>query len=101
MPDLDLAVEHLRMTVTTARAVDASQSVVMVSELTTVLDELNRLRLIEEHDRSAARRVAAEWAAGGQCGACGCCIASGCHRFADSTCPTDQLGDSICPCTEA
>jgi hypothetical protein len=36
----------------------------------------------------------------GQCEGCGCCNASGCHRFADATCPTNSLGDSVCPCTE-
>lgn len=36
----------------------------------------------------------------GECGGCGCCTQAGCHRFADATCPTDSLGDSVCPCTE-
>jgi hypothetical protein len=34
------------------------------------------------------------------CDGCGCCTHEGCHRFADATCPTDSLGDSVCPCTE-
>jgi hypothetical protein len=34
------------------------------------------------------------------CNGCGCCTHEGCHRFADATCPTDSLGDSVCPCTE-
>jgi hypothetical protein len=34
------------------------------------------------------------------CDGCGCCTHDGCHRFADATCPTDSLGDSVCPCTE-
>ena len=36
----------------------------------------------------------------GECEGCGCCSQAGCHRFADATCPTDSLGDSVCPCTE-
>jgi len=35
----------------------------------------------------------------GQCEDCSCCIASGCHPGPGSTCPTDRLGDSVCPCT--
>lgn len=36
----------------------------------------------------------------GACEGCGCCTRAGCHRFADATCPTNSLGDSVCPCTE-
>ena len=35
----------------------------------------------------------------GQCEGCFCCTAFGCHTGPDSTCPTDRLGDSVCPCT--
>lgn len=35
----------------------------------------------------------------GQCEECSCCAASGCHPGPGSTCPTDRLGDSVCPCT--
>jgi hypothetical protein len=34
------------------------------------------------------------------CGGCTCCSAEECYRGAYSRCPTDSLGDSICPCTE-
>lgn len=34
-----------------------------------------------------------------QCEDCFCCTAFGCHTGPDSTCPTDRLGDSVCPCT--
>lgn len=37
--------------------------------------------------------------ASGQCEDCFCCTASGCHAGPDATCPTDRLGDSVCPCT--
>lgn len=37
--------------------------------------------------------------ASGPCEDCSCCTASGCHQGADSTCPTDRLGHSVCPCT--
>lgn len=36
----------------------------------------------------------------GECEGCGCCSRAGCNRLADSTCPTNSLGDSVCPCTE-
>lgn len=35
----------------------------------------------------------------GRCEDCGCCTAPGCRTGTDSTCPTDRLGDSVCPCT--
>lgn len=35
------------------------------------------------------------------CDSCTCCYSSGCHSREGSECPTDSLGDSICPCTEA
>ena len=35
----------------------------------------------------------------GPCEDCSCCTAAGCHTGPDSTCPTDRLGDSACPCT--
>jgi hypothetical protein len=34
------------------------------------------------------------------CDDCNCCSREGCHRFDDSTCPTNSIGDSVCPCTE-
>lgn len=33
------------------------------------------------------------------CGDCMCCTAEGCRMGPDSTCPTNQLGESQCPCT--
>ena len=69
-----------------------------------VLADYRRLKLAEDADRAAARRVRAEWDAGrppaGPCEDCSCCTASGCHQGPDSTCPTDRLGHSVCPCTE-
>lgn len=35
----------------------------------------------------------------GHCDDCSCCSAERCNRGPDSGCPTDSLGDSICPCT--
>lgn len=35
------------------------------------------------------------------CDYCLCCQADRCNRFPDSGCPTNSLGESICPCTEA
>lgn len=49
---------------------------------------------------SEAAAVAAPQAERGACEGCGCCSRAGCHRLADSTCPTNSLGDSVCPCTE-
>jgi hypothetical protein len=46
------------------------------------------------------RQAAPILVVGGGCEGCGCCSRQGCHRFADATCPTDSLGDSVCPCTE-
>lgn len=57
--------------------------------------ELERLR----HGAEAAMRDAGAQAATGRCEDCFCCIASGCHTRPDSTCPTNSLGDSVCPCT--
>lgn len=51
--------------------------------------------LIDELEQAAPAM-----AARGECEGCGCCSQAGCHRFADATCPTDSLGDSVCPCTE-
>lgn len=71
--------------------------------LRALLAELGQYRLIETADREAAQRVRDEWEAGrqptGQCEDCTCCTASGCHTGPGSTCPTNQLGDSVCPCT--
>jgi hypothetical protein len=36
-----------------------------------------------------------------ECDGCTCCSSQGCTRDERSECPTDSLGDSICPCTEA
>ncbi len=33
------------------------------------------------------------------CGDCMCCTAEGCNMGPDSTCPTNSLGESGCPCT--
>lgn len=35
------------------------------------------------------------------CDGCTCCSYDRCQRGPDSDCPTDSLGDSVCPCTEA
>lgn len=35
------------------------------------------------------------------CHGCTCCTAEECHRGEGSGCPTDSLGDSVCPCTGA
>jgi len=39
-------------------------------------------------------------AGSGECGDCTCCSATGCHRGGGADCPTDVLGDSVCPCTQ-
>lgn len=36
-----------------------------------------------------------------ECDYCSCCRHSRCHQGPDSGCPTNSLGESICPCTEA
>jgi predicted metal-binding protein len=54
---------------------------------------------MEERD-SARNQLRARAASSGECDGCGCCTHEGCHRFAGATCPTDSLGDSVCPCTE-
>lgn len=68
-----------------------------------VLADYQRLKLAEDTDRAAARRVRTEWDAGrpptGPCEDCSCCTVTGCHQGPDSTCPTDRLGHSVCPCT--
>lgn len=38
------AIEHLRTTIITARAVDATQAVITINDLATALDEIDRLR---------------------------------------------------------
>jgi len=54
MTDPDLAIEHLRMTLATSRAVEAAQTVVNVNELA---------ELLTEHDRLATQQPAGEiWA---------------------------------------
>jgi hypothetical protein len=86
-------------------------------DLHLVLAALDRYEAIEESVLETARQVAEHAtrfgpvpervevsyiAAGphGQCEGCGCCNASGCHRGPDSLCPTNSLGESVCPCTE-
>jgi len=62
--------------------------------------ELEQLRQAAATDHQAAHRVREDWDAGrGQCDDCTCCTASGCRVGLGSTCPTDRLGDSVCPCT--
>jgi hypothetical protein len=34
------------------------------------------------------------------CAGCTCCSDELCHRGPDSDCPTDSIGDFVCPCTE-
>lgn len=76
----------------------------VMAALEPILTDYQRLKLAEDADRAAARRVRTEWDAGrppaGPCEDCSCCIATGCHQGPDSTCPTDRLGHSVCPCTE-
>lgn len=76
----------------------------VMAALEPILTDYRRLKLAEDADRAAARRVRTEWDAGhpptGPCEDCSCCIASGCHQGPDATCPTDRLGHSVCPCTE-
>lgn len=78
-------------------------ALVQIEHLRALLDELEQHRLRETADREAAQSVRAEWDAGrqtsGQCEDCSCCIASGCNTGPLSTCPTNVLGDSVCPCT--
>ena len=70
-----------------------------------ILADYDRLKLYEDADRAAAHRVRDESDPGrsvyrgGQCEDCFCCTASGCRMGLGSTCPTDRLGDSVCPCT--
>lgn len=33
------------------------------------------------------------------CDGCTCCYAHGCHTRDGSECPTNTIGDSVCPCT--
>lgn len=85
------------------------------SDLYAVLAELDRYDGFEQAARETARQVAEagfavsssrpveityQVAPRGECEGCGCCTASGCHRWPDSVCPTNSLGESVCPCTE-
>jgi hypothetical protein len=58
------------------------------------------LVVMEERDSARNQLRARAASSSGECDGCGCCTHEGCHRFADATCPTDSLGDSVCPCTE-
>lgn len=60
MPDLDLAVEHLRTTLATARAVEATQTVVNVTGLAAVLAEYDRLRIALDDEHETGRQAEAE-----------------------------------------
>lgn len=95
--------ERVQASVEQAEAARMRVAVVEVEHLRALLDELEQHRLRECADREAAQRVHAEWQAPsaptGQCDDCTCCVASGCHTGPGSTCPTNQLGDSVCPCT--
>lgn len=77
----------------------------LAPDLALVLAALDRHEAVESHDRDATRRVQDEFDAGrfvyrgGQCDDCSCCDAAGCRMGLGSTCPTDRLGDSVCPCT--
>lgn len=86
-----------------ADAAGVPVALVKTEHLRAILADLERYRLAETADRAAAQQVHAQWDTGrtpsGQCEECACCIASGCHTGAGSTCPTNQLGDSVCPCT--
>jgi hypothetical protein len=63
------------------------------AELDALAAERDQLRAELQRLRHGAE------APSGRCEDCGCCTASGCHTGPDSTCPTDRLGDSVCPCT--
>jgi hypothetical protein len=84
-------------------------------DLAVVLAALDRYEQIEESVLETARQVAEHAARFGpvpervevtyqvtarECEGCGCCSAAGCHRGPDSLCPTNSLGESVCPCTE-
>lgn len=115
-PELRAARHRLRGLVGTEPGRDPMIDEGVDVDVRLVLDELDRYDAMEEAVRRDVRQVAAEAGFGpvperveatyttagphGQCEGCGCCVASGCHRFADATCPTNSLGDSVCPCTE-
>lgn len=61
----------------------------MRRELAAAIDGNQRLQTMNEGLRQLA-----------ECEGCGCCTRAGCHRGADATCPTNSVGDSVCPCTE-
>jgi hypothetical protein len=58
------------------------------------------LIVMEERDDARNQLRARTASSSGGCDGCGCCTHEGCHRFAGALCPTDGLGDSVCPCTE-
>jgi hypothetical protein len=58
------------------------------------------LVVMEERDDARNQLHARAASSSGGCDGCSCCTHAGCHRFADATCPTNGLGDSVCPCTE-
>ncbi len=66
------------------------------SGLSAVLAALDQHQVIAEAGRE-------EWAAGRGCEDCSCCTAEGCRNGADGPigqrCPSNSLGESICPCT--
>lgn len=53
----------------------------------------------QRHDADRHIDEAAAAYPNGPCPECSCCVAFGCHTGPGSLCPTDALGDSVCPCT--
>jgi len=72
--------------------------------LRVVAAQLERLRPAEDADRGAAQAVRADWDADrGQCEDCFCCTAAGCRNGPGGPigrrCPSNDSGESVCPCT--
>jgi hypothetical protein len=87
----------------------------LAPDLHLVLAALDRYETVEESVLQSARQVAdaaglfgpipdrveiTYQVASRECEGCGCCNAAGCHRGPGSTCPSNSIGDSVCPCTE-
>ena len=94
--------EQLLAYLSTEQALDIERARTASAEklLAEATAERDQLRQAADADHRAAQRVREDWDAGrGQCDDCTCCTASGCRVGLGSTCPTDRLGDSVCPCT--
>lgn len=61
--------------------------------------ELERLRPWAEAGMQAAREASARDAQTRTCDDCFCCNQARCHPGPGSSCPTNSLGESVCPCT--